>query len=64
MEIKDARSKIDALDKQIVDLFYERMNTSCEIAKVKAAEGLDIYNLLIHLTKCMHQVKYLQSAKA
>ena len=44
MEMKEARSKIDALDRQIVDLFYERMNTSCEIAKVKAAEGLDIYN--------------------
>ena len=44
MGIKDARAKIDALDKEIGDLFYERMNTSCEIAKVKAAEGLDIYN--------------------
>ncbi len=44
MTIEEARKKIDELDQQIVDLFYERMNTSCEIAKVKAAEGLDIYN--------------------
>ncbi|MCR5134163.1 MAG: chorismate mutase [Clostridiales bacterium] len=44
MKIEDARKKIDALDTQIVDLFCERMNASCEIAKVKAADGLDIYN--------------------
>lgn len=40
MKIDDARKKIDTLDKEIVDLFYERMKQSREIAAIKAAEGL------------------------
>lgn len=39
-ELKDLREKIDAIDRQMVDLFKQRMEVSKEVAAYKQANGL------------------------
>ena len=39
-ELKDLREKIDAIDRQMVDLFKQRMEVSKEVAAYKRANGL------------------------
>ena len=43
MHINDLRNEIDKVDKQLVDLFVERMNLSAQIADYKKANNLPIY---------------------
>ena len=42
MEIKDLRNKIDALDREIVNLLVERMGVSAEVAAYKIANGMPV----------------------
>ncbi len=44
MELKDLRTQIDQVDKQIVELFAKRMDIAAEVAKTKKASGLPILN--------------------
>ena len=43
MHINDLRNEIDKVDRQLVDLFVERMNLSAQIADYKKANNLPIY---------------------
>ena len=42
MEISELRTKIDALDREIVRLLVERMGVSAEVAAYKIANGLPV----------------------
>ena len=42
MELKDCRNKLDVIDKQLIDLFLERMETVKTVAKYKKEHGLPI----------------------
>lgn len=44
MDLKESRQKIDAIDKQLVELFQERMGVSVEVAKYKQETGKKIYD--------------------
>ena len=42
MELKDCRNKLDVIDKQLIDLFLERMETVKSVAEYKKEHGLPI----------------------
>lgn len=42
--LNEQRNKIDALDREIAKLFSERMETAGEIAKIKAGNGLPVFD--------------------
>jgi len=42
MDLKDYREKIDGIDDEILRLFKERMDVSCEIALYKKELGLPV----------------------
>lgn len=42
MELKECRNKLDVIDKQLIDLFLERMETVKEVAEYKKEHGLPI----------------------
>lgn len=42
MELNECRAQIDALDKQLLDLFVRRMELSAEVAACKRACGLAV----------------------
>lgn len=44
MEIKELRSKIDLLDKEIVKLLAARMNLSAEVAAYKIANQMPVFD--------------------
>ena len=44
MDLNDYRLKIDAIDKELLRLFSERMDVASEIARFKAENG-NLYNL-------------------
>lgn len=44
MDIMESRKKIDQIDRQIVELFQERMGVSVEVAKYKKKTGKKIYD--------------------
>lgn len=44
MDLKDYREKIDGIDRNIVELFVERMKTSAEIAEYKKENGLPVFD--------------------
>lgn len=45
MDLEQLRSEIDGVDKQIMQLFRERMALSAQIAKAKKASGLAILDI-------------------
>ena len=45
MNLEELRSQIDSVDRNILDLFRDRMVLSAEIAKVKKANGLEIIDV-------------------
>lgn len=42
--IEESRQKIDAIDREIVRLFIERMNVACDVAEYKKSNNLPIYD--------------------
>lgn len=42
MELSDYREKIDSIDKELVKLFVERMDTAAEIARYKKEHGMKV----------------------
>lgn len=42
MDMKDLRMRIDAINKEMLALFEERMDISVEIARVKKEQGLPV----------------------
>ena len=44
IELKKCRDKIDALDREILRLFEERMHVVKEVAGIKKANGICIYD--------------------
>ena len=42
MDLNDYRLKIDAIDKELLRLFSERMDVASEIARFKAENGLPV----------------------
>ena len=44
MNLEESRKKIDSIDKELIKLFKERMDTVCDVAKYKKENGLPIYN--------------------
>ena len=42
MELKDCRNKLDVIDKQLIELFLERMETVKSVAEYKKEHGLPI----------------------
>ena len=42
MELKDCRNKLDVIDKQLIELFLERMDTVKAVAEYKKEHGLPI----------------------
>ena len=42
MELSDYREKIDSIDKELVKLFAERMDTAAEIAQYKKEHGMKV----------------------
>ena len=42
MKLLELRNKIDEIDRQIVDLFIRRMNTSAEVAEYKREHGMQV----------------------
>jgi chorismate mutase/prephenate dehydratase len=42
--LDELRSEIDAIDTQLINLFEKRMRAAKEVAEIKLAEGLPIYN--------------------
>ena len=42
MELSDYREKIDSIDKELVKLFAERMDTAAEIARYKKEHGMKV----------------------
>ena len=44
MELKDIRMEIDAIDKELVELFCRRMDIVSQVAAVKAEKGLPVYD--------------------
>ena len=42
MELKDCRNKLDVIDKQLMDLFLERMEIVKAVAEYKKEHGLPI----------------------
>lgn len=56
-DIAGWRKSIDKIDTQLVKLFNERARCAAEIGKIKAQNGLDIYNpereknIMIHIAK-------------
>ncbi|WP_251440639.1 chorismate mutase [Veillonella intestinalis] len=43
MNLQEARQKIDAIDKELVKTFEERLQVILEIARIKEAENISIY---------------------
>lgn len=43
MDLGEIRTKIDAIDDKILDLFIERMNLATEVAKYKAANNMVVF---------------------
>lgn len=44
MTIEDWRAKIDALDKQVLDLLTERAKCVLEVGKIKSQQNAQIFN--------------------
>lgn len=44
IELKKCRDKIDAIDREILRLFEERMHVVREVASIKKANGIGIYD--------------------
>ncbi|MCR5623870.1 MAG: prephenate dehydratase [Lachnospiraceae bacterium] len=44
VDLAESRKKIDVIDKQIVDLFEERMKVSSDVAKYKRSTGKKVYD--------------------
>ena len=44
MELRELRTEIDTVDRELTALFLRRMEASGQIAEVKAAKGLPILN--------------------
>ena len=42
MELSDYRARIDQIDRQLVELFAQRMNTAAGIAAYKKEHGLPV----------------------
>ena len=42
MELSELRNRIDEIDRQLVDLFIRRMNTSAEVAEYKRQNGMQV----------------------
>lgn len=42
--IEESRQKIDAIDKEMIRLFCERMKVTCDVAEYKRVNGLPIYD--------------------
>ena len=42
MELSDYRAQIDQIDRQLVELFAQRMNTAAGIAACKKEHGLPV----------------------
>ena len=42
MELSDYREKIDSIDKELIKLFAERMDTAAEIARYKKEHGMKV----------------------
>lgn len=42
MELKECRNKLDVIDKQLIDLFLERMDTVKQVAEYKKEHDLPI----------------------
>ena len=42
MELLELRNKIDEIDRQLIDLFIRRMNTSAEVAEYKREHGMQV----------------------
>lgn len=63
--LQEERNKIDEIDKQIVKLFEERMETASKIAKVKKENNMEIFdssreNLVIEKVKSYLENKELE----
>jgi chorismate mutase-like protein len=44
MTIEDWRAKIDALDKQVLDLLTERVKCVIEVGKIKGQQNAQVFN--------------------
>lgn len=44
MELNELRSQIDAIDKQLIELFAKRMDVCESIAEYKRQNGLEVYD--------------------
>ena len=44
MSLEDIRKRIDAIDKQLLPLFIERMECASEVAKEKHKQNLPVFN--------------------
>ena len=42
MDIKDLRENIDAIDREIVELFKKRMNVAAEVAEYKRENNMNV----------------------
>ena len=63
--LQEERNKIDKIDKQIVKLFEERMETASKIAEVKKENNMEIFdssreNLVIEKVKSYLENKELE----
>lgn len=63
--LQQKRNKIDNIDKEIVKLFEERMNTVVEIAKIKKENNMEVFdssreNIVIEKVKSYLENKKLE----
>lgn len=63
--LQQKRNKIDNIDKEIVKLFEERMNTVVEIAKIKKENNMEVFdssreNIVIEKVKSYLENKELE----
>ena len=46
MELQELRTQIDAIDRQLVELFIQRMNCSASVAEYKREHGMQVLDPL------------------
>ena len=44
MDLQELRSKIDAIDDELISLFQQRMDISSEVARHKKLHGIPVYD--------------------
>ena len=57
MELSDYRARIDQIDRQLVELFAQRMNTAAGIAAYKKEHGLPVLDPVREREKLLRELE-------